>query len=108
MTDLAERLKEFGKEMKEWEKKKTSVSGANIIKLPGDETNFGLAINPLKEDGTPYKRKDLIVTSIEQWEAFKEIFANTKAFDLMQSMNNMKAQRAAASEESEEEEVFEV
>jgi len=79
-TDLTDRLKEFSKEMKDWDKKKTSVSGVAIVKLPtkGDDTNFGLEIIPVREDGIPLKRKGLFVTSLEQWEAFKEIFTNPK------------------------------
>jgi len=79
-TDLTDRLKEFGEEMKDWDKKKTSVSGVTIVKLPtkGDDANFGLEIIPAREDGTPLKRKGLFVTSLEQWEAFKEIFTNPK------------------------------
>ena len=108
-TDLTDRLKEFGKEMKDWDKKKTSVTGVTIVKLPtkGDDANFGLEIIPAREDGTPLKRKGLFVTSLEQWEAFKEIFTNPKAFDLIQSINNLRAPRAATPEEAEGE-VFEV
>ncbi len=107
-TDLTEKLKEFGKEMKDWDKKKTSVSGVTIVKLPtkGDDINLGLEINPEREDGTPLKRKGLFITSLEQWEAFKEIFSNTKAFDLIQSINNLKTPKTVAPEEAEE--VFEV
>jgi len=108
-TDLTDKLKQFGKDMKDWDKQKTSVAGVTIVKLPtkGEDVNLGLEINPEREDGTPLKRKGLFVTSLEQWEAFKGIFTNTKAFDLIQSINNLKAPRTTATEEAEEE-VFEV
>ena len=45
-SSLINRLKEFGKEMKDWDKKKTSVVGVTIVKLPSktDEPSFGLEI----------------------------------------------------------------
>lgn len=109
-ADLTEKLKEFGKEMNDWEKKKTNVSGVTIVKLPskGDEINLGLEIVPIREDGSPLKRKGFYVTSLEQWEAFKEIFNDPKAFDLIQSINNLRTPRTSTTEETEEEEVFEV
>jgi len=111
-SGLANRLKEFGKEMKDWDKKKTSVTGVTIVKLPSksDEPSFGLEIIPVNEEGIPLKRrgKGLFVTSLEQWEAFKDIFNNDKAFDLIQSINEMKKSRFSGTEEVSDEEVFEV
>lgn len=112
MTEnLVKKLHEFGKDMKDWDKKKTSVTGVTIVKLPSknDDLNFGLEIIPVNEEGIPLKRrgKGLFITSLEQWEAFKAIFGNPKAFDLIESINSMRKPRVQVSEESEEE-VFEV
>jgi hypothetical protein len=111
-SGLLDRLKEFGKEMKDWDKKKTSVSGVTIVKLPskGDEPSFGLEIIPINEAGIPLKRKGkgLFITSLEQWEAFKEIFNNDKALDLINSINDLRRTRVAVAEEAADEEVFEV
>ena len=111
-SSLINRLKEFGKEMKDWDKKKTSVVGVTIVKLPSktDEPSFGLEIIPVNEDGVPLKRKGkgLFITSLEQWSAFKDIFNNEKAHDLINSINEIRRSRLAVVEETEEEEVFEV
>ena len=111
-SSLVKRLKEFGKEMKDWDKKKTSVLGVTIVKLPskGDEPSFGLEIIPVNEAGIPLKRrgKGLFVTSLEQWEAFKDIFNDEKALDLIKSIDEMRKTRLTTVEESIEEEVFEV
>ncbi len=111
-SGLVDRLKEFGKEMKDWDKKKTSVNGVKIVKLPskGDENSFGLEIIPVNDEGIPLKRrgKGLFITSLEQWEAFKAIFNNDKAFDLIDSINKMRKARISVVEEDSEEEVFEV
>ena len=98
--------------MKDWDKKKTSVLGVTIVKLPskGDEPSFGLEIIPVNEAGIPLKRrgKGLFVTSLEQWEAFKDIFNDEKALDLIKSIDEMRKTRLTTVEESTEEEVFEV
>ncbi len=111
-SGLVDRLKDFGKEMKDWDKKKTSVLGVTIVKLPskGDEDSFGLEIIPVNEEGIPLKRrgKGLFITSLEQWVAFKDIFNNEKAHDLIKSINDIRKTRISAVEETVDEEVFEV
>ncbi|MHA1198361.1 MAG: hypothetical protein ACTSQF_03320 [Candidatus Heimdallarchaeaceae archaeon] len=111
-SGLVDRLKEFGKEMKDWDKKKTSVVGVTIVKLPskGDDHSFGLEIIPVNAEGIPLKRrgKGLFITSLEQWEAFKDIFNNDKAHDLINSINEIRKIRVSAVEETTDEEVFEV
>ena len=50
-VNLIDRLKEFGKDMKDWEEMKTSVEGVIITKMPskGDDLNFGLKIIPMSK-----------------------------------------------------------
>lgn len=108
-VNLVERLKKFGKDMKDWERMRTSVAGVSIVKLPskGDEPNFGLELLPVNEEGVAIKRKALFITSLEQWDAFQEVFSNPKALDLITNINELRKEKAAeASEESEE--VFEI
>ena len=110
-VDLIGRLKEFGKKMKDWDKMKTSVMGISIVKLPskGEEPNFGLELIPINKEGIPLKRKGkgLFITSLEQWEAFRELLNNEKAYDLIVNIDGMKTK--ATSESSDENgEVFEV
>ncbi len=110
-VNLIDRLKEFGKDMKDWEEMKTSVEGVIITKMPtkGDDLNFGLKIIPMSKDGKPLKRREkaLFITSLEQWEAFKEIFNDPKGFDLISNIDNLRGPRAQEKEE-ESEEVFEI
>lgn len=111
-VDLVNRLKEFGKKMKDWDKMKTSVVGVSIVKLPnkGDELNFGLELIPVNEEGIPLKRKGkgLFITSLEQWEAFKSLLNNKKAQDLIVNIDSMKKPKITKEDSEENEEVFEV
>jgi hypothetical protein len=108
-TNLVERLKKYGKDMADWEKMRTSVAGVSIVKLPskGDDLNFGLEINPVNKEGNPVKRKGLYITSLDQWEAFKELFVNPKAFDLITNIDELRKERTSESPE-ESGEVFEI
>ena len=108
-TNLVERLKKYGKDMSDWERMRTSVAGVSIVKLPskGDDLTFGLELLPVNEDGVPVKKKGLFVTSIDQWEAFKELFNSPKALDLISTISELKKERAIEPTE-ESEEVFEI
>ncbi|MHA1344767.1 MAG: hypothetical protein ACTSVO_06675 [Candidatus Heimdallarchaeaceae archaeon] len=105
-VDLIERLKEFGKKMKDWDKMKTSVTGVSIVKLPtkGEDLNFGLELIPVNEDGVPLKRKGVFITSLEQWESFKLLLNDEKAFDLIKNIDEMRKRKAfkGASEDNGE------
>lgn len=109
-VDLIERLKEFGKKMKDWDKMKTSVVGVSIVKLPtkGEDLNFGLELIPVNEDGTPLKRKGVFITSLEQWESFKSILNNEKAHDLIKNIDGMKKQKAVISSSEDNGDVLEL
>ncbi|NPD87244.1 MAG: hypothetical protein HGN29_00880 [Asgard group archaeon] len=108
-TNLVERLKKYGKDMSDWERMRTSVTGVSIVKLPSksEDLNFGLELLPVKEDGIPVKKKGLFITSTDQWEAFKELFNSSKAFDLITTISELKKERAVEPAE-ESEEVFEI
>ncbi|MHA1224653.1 MAG: hypothetical protein ACTSP3_15625 [Candidatus Heimdallarchaeaceae archaeon] len=111
-VDLTERLKKYGKEMKDWEEMKTSVEGVSIVKMPskGDDLNFGLKILPVNEEGKPLKRREkaLFITSLEQWEAFKKIFNNKKGYDLILNIDSLRKDRAPQESNDESQEVFEI
>ncbi len=93
--------------MKDWDKIKTSVEGVSLVKMPGGE-KLSLEIIPVNEEGKPLKRKGLFVTSIEQFEAFKDIFINEKAHDLIQGIDALIEKKVVAKDSSEEEDVFEL
>ncbi len=109
-VDLIERLKEFGKKMKDWDKMKTSVLGVSIVKLPtkGEDLNFGLELIAVNEDGTTLKKKGVYITSLEQWESFKSILNNEKAHDLIKNIDNMRKQKAVTNTSEDNGEVLEL
>lgn len=109
-VDLIARLKEFGKKMNDWDKMKTSVPGVSIVKLPtkGEELNFGLELNPVREDGTLLKRKGVFITSLEQWNSFRSLLNNEKAEDLIKNIDEMRQQKSSKDTSEDDGEVLEL
>ncbi|MCK4845789.1 MAG: hypothetical protein KAS95_08960 [Candidatus Heimdallarchaeota archaeon] len=106
-SSLINRLREYASSMKDWDKIKTSVEGVSLVKMPSGE-KLSLEIIPVNEEGKPLKRKGLFVTSIEQFEAFKDIFINEKAHDLIQGIDALIEKKVVVKDSSEEEDVFEL
>jgi len=79
MATLFNQLKDHLENGKDWEALSTPVPGVNVVKTPGGKTRppmLYLEINPLKEDGTPVKRKGLFIRDFEMLVKFSEALTN--------------------------------
>ena len=86
MTDIQEQLQEHLKSAKDWEKMETPISGVSVVKVPGTKTRpalLFLEINPLKDDGSPLKRKGLFVGNREMLVKFSEALSDDKVYQLI-------------------------
>ncbi len=86
MADIEAQLKEHLKSGNDWEKMETSIEGVNVVKVPATKTRpalLFLEINPLKENGQPFKRKGLFVGSKEMLLKFSETLNDDKTFQLI-------------------------
>lgn len=62
-----ERLVQFLKEARDWEKKATNIPGLFLLKLPGLRGNppsVVIEINPVDTSGTPTKKRGVVVRSV--------------------------------------------
>ena len=87
MSSIQEQLKEHLKNGKDWEKMETPVTGVYIVKVPKSKTNparLNIEINPLRDDGRPFKQSGLFIGSKEILIGFSEAMSDDKAFQLMQ------------------------
>ena len=92
MSDIENQLKEHLKNGKEWEKMDTPIPGVSVVKVPATKTRpalLFLEINPLKEDGSPMKRKGLFVGSKEMLIKFSEALNDDKTFQLIQELERV-------------------
>jgi len=61
-----EKLLEFLRDGKDWERRATTVSGIFILRLPGDgrrPASLAVELNPVDELGKPTKKRGLVLRS---------------------------------------------
>jgi len=92
MSDIENQLKEHLKNGNEWEKMDTPIPGVSVVKVPATKARpalLFLEINPLKEDGSPMKKRGLFVGSKEMLIKFSEALNDDKTFQLIQELERV-------------------
>jgi len=92
MADIQAQLKEHLDKAKEWGKMETPIPGVNVVKVPGTKTRpplLFLEINPLKQDGTPMKRKGLFIRDYEMLVKFSEALTDDKVVRLIKELEDV-------------------
>lgn len=87
-----EKLAEFLRTGKDWDKVKTTVPGVFVMKMPGNksrEPSLTVEINPVDSAGSPTKRRGLILRSVEEYEEFKDILGNEKVENLLEMLEDV-------------------
>ncbi|MHA1805428.1 MAG: hypothetical protein ACTSU4_13000 [Promethearchaeota archaeon] len=92
MTDIQKQLKEHLENGKDWEQMETPIPGVFIVKGPGSKRRppmLYLEINPLKEDGTPMKRKGLFINNYEMLVKFSEALNDDTTLKLIKEIEKV-------------------
>ena len=87
-----DRLEEFLKTGGDWEKLRTSVPGVFIQKLPpyrSSPERLAVEVNPVDASGNPTKRRGLLIRSLDEYEAFKEILNDEKLPKLLEMLEGV-------------------
>jgi hypothetical protein len=87
-----EKLEEFLKSGKDWEKVKTTVPGVFVLKMPGSknrEPSIAVEVNPVDASGSPTKRRGLIIRSVDELMEFKDILSNDKVESLLEMIEDV-------------------
>jgi hypothetical protein len=82
-----EKLADFLKNGKDWSRMRTTVPGVFVLKLPaykGSPSRLAVELNPVGEDGTPKKKRGLVLRSTVELEDFKQLFQYDKLSKLME------------------------
>jgi hypothetical protein len=82
-----EKLTEFLRNGKDWSRMRTTVPGVFVLKLPaykGSPSRLAVELNPVGEDGTPKKKRGLVLRSTAELEDFKQLFQYEKLSKLME------------------------
>ncbi|MEM2697881.1 MAG: hypothetical protein QXF17_01025 [Ignisphaera sp.] len=89
---VEERLREFLKNGRDWERRATTVPGVFILKLPSDgrrPSSLAVEINPVDDSGKPTKKRGLILRSSEELKEFKDIVNNERLPELMAKIDSV-------------------
>ncbi|MHA1725467.1 MAG: hypothetical protein ACTSXH_11575 [Promethearchaeota archaeon] len=92
MTDIEKQLKEHLEKGKDWESMETPIPGVFVVKGPGSKNRppmLYLEINPLKEDGTPMKRKGLFINNYEVLVKFSEALNDDNTLKLIKEIEKV-------------------
>lgn len=105
-----ERLSQFLKEGKDWERKPTSIAGVFLFKLPeyrGRPASLAIEINPINTNGAPSKKRGIVIKSTEELNSILDLIKNPKVQQLAQSIDVVNPERKTIVK-NESSEVFEI
>jgi hypothetical protein len=109
MTD--ERLSQFLREGKNWERKATSIPGVFLIKLPEYKSRppyIAMEINPVDSTGAATKKRGILIKSSSELEQISTILTNAKIVQLATSLDEVNPEKKSRSPQSTETDVFEI
>jgi len=109
---LEESLADFLEEGDDWERKKTSVDGVFILKLPeykGNPPRLAVELNPTDSSGNPTKRRGLMIFNFDELEKFRGMITEEGLDGLTETMMKVNPEKGKKKRpEEEEEDVIEI
>ena len=106
MSAADQRLMQFLKEGKDWERKATSIPGIFLLRLPGLKStapSLAIEINPVDSSGFATKKRGVVIRSSSELEEITKLLTNPKLPQLAKSMDeiNPEVKRLTATKESD-------
>jgi hypothetical protein len=108
---IDERLSQFLREGKNWERKATSIPGVFLIKLPEYKSRppyIAMEINPVDSTGAATKKRGILIKSSSELEQISNILTNAKIVQLATSLNEVNPEKKSRAPQSTETDVFEI
>ena len=108
---IDERLSQFLREGKNWERKATSMPGVFLIKLPEYKSRppyIAMEINPVDSTGAVTKKRGILIKSSSELEQISNILTNAKIVQLATSLDEVNPERKSKAPQSTETDVFEI
>ena len=106
-----EKLSQFLKNGKDWERRSTTVPGVFVLRLPGDgkrPPSLAVELNPIDELGKPTKKRGLVIRSSEELREFRELINNEKLSVLMAKIDEVNPRKNTLSKKTSIGEVLEI
>src|SRR4026209_569450 len=92
MSAADQRLMQFLKEGKDWERKATSIPGIFLLRLPGLKStapSLAIEINPVDSSGFATKKRGFVIRSSSELEEITKLLTNPKLPQLAKSMDEV-------------------
>jgi hypothetical protein len=108
---IDERLSQFLREGKNWERKATSIKGVFLIKLPEYKSRppyIAMEINPVDSTGAATKKRGILIKSSSELEQISNILTNAKIVQLATSLDEVNPEKKSRAPQSTETDVFEI
>lgn len=105
-----ERLSQYLKEGKDWQRKATTVPGVFLLKLPafkGRSETLAIEINPVDSFGFASKKRCLLIRSKAQLEEMIRLLSNPKLSQLAKSIDEVNPVKKS-SPSNNQENIFEI
>jgi hypothetical protein len=107
-----EKLLEFLKSGKDWERRATTVPGIFVLRLPSDgkrPASLAVELNPVDELGKPTKKRGLVLRNGGELQEFRKLINDEKLTTLMDKIDEVNPRKDASRRKREAgEEVFEI
>ena len=92
MVSAVSKLRTFLEEGKDWERRKTSITGVFLIKVPATGSRpaeLAVEINPVDSSGQTRTRRGLILRGLEDLEDFGRIHVDEKLSTLVKMLQQV-------------------
>ena len=103
---IAENIRRTMEHAEDWEKKKTSIPGIFLVKMPDKQLRIMLVFNPPDAAGNPLKKKGLFFADMNTVASAREAFPDKRLDDLVAAVEKINV--ASGPKVSADEEIFEI
>jgi hypothetical protein len=106
-----QRLMQFLKEGKDWERKATNIPGIFLLRLPGLKStapSLAIEINPVDSSGSATKKRGVVIRSSSELEQINNLLLNPKLAQLAKSMDEVNPEVRGRMATTKESDVFEI
>jgi hypothetical protein len=97
---LEDRLVNFLKDARDWERRSTSIAGVFLLKLPSSRTRqaaVAIEINPVDAVGSPIKKRGVVIRSASELIEISGLLTNQKLAELARNIDEINPKQKEAS-----------
>jgi hypothetical protein len=106
-----QRLTQFLKEGKDWERKATNIPSIFLLRLPGLKStapSLAIEINPVDSSGSATKKRGVVIRSSFELEQINKLLSNPKLAQLAKSIDEVNPEVRRGPQTTKESVVFEI